>query len=106
MKRLLLAATFAAGLAACSSTPTPDPDHGVSPASYRSAIQQADTNVRQLVTKWRDLQAADQARPVAQQLRPASWWAAEIHEAEATERLLADTLLGSTAGVASAGAAK
>lgn len=93
MKKTLLALAL---LALGCSTPTVDPDNGVSNASYRQAITTADKGVAQIVSririlKERDLEVTDTHRAP---LHDADWWDAEIRLEESVRDLLEATLKG------------
>lgn len=85
----------------CSSTPAPDPDHGVSSASYRQCLTRTDTNLKQLVAKIQALRDEDLKRPVvigdlaSGPRHSATWWEAELREATETLKLVEATLSGS-----------
>lgn len=88
------------GLAGCASTPTPDPNNGVSPASYRQCLTRTDTNLDQALPKLEALAAEDLNRPVvigdlsSGSRHSAAWWEAELRELRQTSQLVKATLAG------------
>lgn len=92
-----LAAFVAFTGAGCTSTPSPDPDHGVSNASYRDCLTRTDTNLTQIVSKLTQLRDEDRARPLAigGPRHSEDWWDAELREAIQTQKLVEATLSGS-----------
>ncbi len=81
-------------LTGCSSTPTPDPDNGVSNASYRIVITQSDKNIQGVLKRLRLAEISDLAsvKPV----HTRDWWDAQVTVVAATEDLLESTLRGAT----------
>ncbi len=81
------------GTAGCAAR-APDPDHGVTSASYRQVIERAQVNVAQITSKLLELRDEDMPARGTTPLRPTSWWSAEIRNATTTRNMLADALAG------------
>lgn len=79
---------------ACTSPPTPDPDHGVSNASYRLCVDRAEKNMAGILKRLQAAEASDLANP--KPVHTQAWWDAQISEVSATDDLLRATLQGST----------
>jgi hypothetical protein len=94
MKRWIeLLLTFALVFSvACGST-TPDPDNGVSNASYRQAIAKSEKDIAHITSDMEKaaLEDAVSGAPVHSPV----WWQALIDELASSRDLLHDTLLGS-----------
>lgn len=76
-----------------SAPPAPDPNNGVSDASYRDALEKSQVNFEQLGAAFGDLKAKDASRGTSAMF-PASFWDAEILLAKRGEKLCAATLQG------------
>lgn len=82
---------------ACSTTPKPDPDNGVSPAGYRQAITKARDNMAGVLAKLSTIRDADLATaPPAAPAHSKGWWDAQLGLLSDTATLLSDTLAGAT----------
>ncbi len=79
---------------ACTSPPTPDPDNGVSNASYRLVVTQGYKNLCDLWKRIVAAEAKDQAslNPVHSK----DWWDAQAQNVSATASLFGATLKGAT----------
>lgn len=81
-------------LPACvGSTPTPDPNNGVSSASYRLAVDRADKNLSSVLVRLDMLRVDDLSS--AHPRHAKEWWDAQLVLIETTKDLLDATLQGS-----------
>lgn len=78
-------------LDACKTT-TPDPDNGVSNASYRQCITRVETNTAAICSRLKVAKAQDLANP--KPVHASDWWDALIGEEQATDDLCVGTLKG------------
>lgn len=75
-------------------TAQPDPDNGVSNASYRLAFTRTETNLDSVAARMEKAKADDLASPSP--AHSPAWWDAEIDELRETRKLLVATLQGAT----------
>lgn len=78
----------------CTQPPTPDPDNGVSNASYRLAISRSEKNMAGVLSRLRTAEATDLANPSP--VHSKAWWDALVEEVTTTEGFLQATLQGAT----------
>ncbi len=96
MKNWIIGIVVITGLAmaipACTSTPTTDPDNGVSNVSYRLCITKVESNVASIASKMGVAKLQDQNSPTP--VHSAAWWDSLIGELRATDGLCVATLKG------------
>ncbi len=85
---------LAMALPACKSTPTVDPDNGVSTASYRQCIAKGESNLASISSRLQVAREQDQEKPIP--AHSVAWWDAQIDEVKETGNLFHSTLQGST----------